>query len=131
MSVSFPFTRGRMIVTPVEMRHSLSAWPAMALDTGARTTVITPEFAAALGFEPEGLELTVNVVGATGTAFAARLTVRSVSVMGLEVPELQVICHRLPARLGLQGILGLNFLKHFKIVIDNETETVTLTKWRE
>ncbi len=131
MSVSFPFTRGRFILPPVEMRHALSAWPTVALDTGARTTVITPELAAALGFELEGLELTVNVVGATGTAAAARLTVRSVSVMGLEVPELEVICHRLPGRLGLQGILGLNFLKHFNIVIDNETETVTLTKWRE
>lgn len=56
---------------------------------------------------------------------------RSVSVMGLEVRNLQVICHELPASLGLQGILGLDFLKHFKIVIDNEAETVTLTKWRE
>ena len=131
MSVSFPFARGRLIVPPVEMSHSCPAWPEMALDTGARLTVVSPELAAALGLEPEKNETAVTVVGATGAASGAMLRVASVSVLGLEVRNLRVICHKLPPRLGLQGILGLNFLKHFKIVIDNETETVTLTKWRE
>ncbi len=54
----------------------------------------------------------------------------SVSVLGLEVTNLRAICFALSPRLGLEGILGLDFLEHFKIVIDNETEIVTLTKWR-
>ena len=130
MSVSFGFLRGRLIVAPVRMRHEFVREPVMAFDTGARLTVIAPELAALLGFEPEMLEPTVTVTGVTGAAPAALLRVASVSVLGLEVKSLRVICHALPPRLELQGILGLNFLKHFKIVIDNETETLTLTKWR-
>ncbi len=51
MSVSLPFTRGRLIIPPVEMWHSFPAWPTMALDTGARLTLIAPRIAEELGFE--------------------------------------------------------------------------------
>ncbi len=73
----------------------------------------------------------MNVVGATGSAPAAVLRVASVSLLGLEVRNLRVICHELPSRLGLQGILGINFLNRFNIEISYETETVTLARWRE
>ncbi len=130
MSVSFSFARGRYILVPVRMKHATEPqWPVMVLDTAARTTVIDPKMAAALGLEPEESGPTVNVVGATGATSAALLTVNSVSVLGLDVRDLDVICHQLPSSLGLHGVLGLNFLRHFKIVIDNETETVILTKW--
>ena len=131
MSVSFPFTRGRLILPPVEMRHTFPAWPAVALDTGARLSVITPELARALGFEPEELKPTTGIVGATGPASGAALSVASVSVMGAEVRDLRVVCYALHPRLGLDGVLGMDFLKHFDIEIRNSTETVTLARWRE
>ncbi len=132
MSVSFAFSRGRPILVPVRMEHANGRRrPLMVLDTGARSTVITPGFATALGFKPEDVERTVEVIGATGKAWAGLLRVDGVSILGLEVRDLDVLCHQLPGGLGLDGVLGLNFLQHFRIVIDNGTETVTLTKWRE
>ncbi len=132
MSVSFRFSRGRPILVPVRMEHANDRCrPLMVLDTGARSTVITPGLATALGFKPEDVERTVEVLSATGKAWAGLLRVDSVSVLGLEVKNLDVLCHQLPSGLGLDGILGLNFLEHFRIVIDNGTETVTLSKWRE
>ena len=131
MTVSFGFSRGRLLIAPVRMRHKHVREPVMALDTGARVSAIIPEVAAALGFEPGEMEDDATVFGATGDAPASILKVASVSVLGLEVRNLRVICHELHPRFGLQGILGLNFLRHFRIVIDNESETVTLTKWRE
>lgn len=131
MTVSFSFSRGRLIVPPVLMRHRFTFQPVVALDTGARVSLILPEIAAALGFEREEMEPDATVFGATGDAPATVLRVASVCILGLEVKNLRVICHELHPRFGLQGILGLNFLRHFKIVIDNESETVTLTKWRE
>ena len=103
----------------------------MALDTGARMSLIVPELARALGFEPEKMEPAVRLVSATGPASAALLMVASVSVLGLKVKNLRVMCHLLPPDLGLDGLLGLNFLNHFNIEIDNDTETVTLTARRE
>ncbi len=129
MTVSFSFSRGKLIIPPVLMRHRFASQPVVALDTGARVSTILPEVATALGFEPEEMEPNATVFGATGEAPASILRVASVSVLGLEVKNLRVICHELHPRFGLQGILGLNFLRHFKIVIDNESETVTLTEW--
>ena len=131
MRVSFGFTRGRLILVPVRFEHKISYRPDMALDTGARMSLIVPELARALGFEPEKMEPAVRLVSATGPASAALLMVASVSVLGLKVKNLRVMCHLLPPDLGLDGLLGLNFLNHFNIEIDNDTETVTLTARRE
>jgi clan AA aspartic protease (TIGR02281 family) len=129
MSVSFGFARGKLILPPVHMRHAVQVRPVMALDTGARLTVITPRIAQELGFSPDELEPEVRIIGATGSASAAMLRVASVSLRGEEVRNVRVLCHPLPPMLGLDGILGLSFLRHFNIVIDHEKETVTMTRW--
>ena len=132
MSISFGFSRGELIVRKVRLAHAAVPVRAdMALDTGARMTVIAPRIAQELGLEPDEVEPAIEVVSATGIEPAVLLRVRSVSLLGAEIRDLRVVSHPLPVDLGLDGILGLNFLKHFKIVIDNETETVTMTKWRE
>ena len=102
----------------------------MALDTGARLSVINPATAEELGFAPEDLEPSITVTGATGGTPAAMVKVDSVSVLGFEVRHVRAVCHALPPRLRLDGILGLDYLKHFNITIDHEAETVTLEKWR-
>lgn len=133
MSISFQFRRGRLIVVPVRMRvrEDLARRPLMALDTGARLSVITPRMAQELGVEQDGTEPTANITGAIGTGSAVVLRVRSVSILGEEIRDLRVLCHPLPEKLKVDGILGLNFLKDFNIEIMNETETVTLARWRE
>lgn len=98
----------------------------MALDTGARWILITPDLAAELGFEPDKLERATRLVGLTGPTFAAVVTVQSVSVSGLEVADLRVACHPLPADFGIEGILGLDYLNRFRVVMDGPTETVTI-----
>ncbi|MHC4717973.1 MAG: retropepsin-like aspartic protease family protein [Planctomycetota bacterium] len=131
MRTSFGFSRGKLIVPPVHMRHVSQARPIMALDTGARLTVITPRVAQELGFPPDEIEPDVSIIGATGSASAALLRVASVSIRGMEVRRVRVLCHPLPPTLGLDDILGLDFLRHFDIEIANSTETMTLTRWRE
>ncbi len=132
MNVSFPFTRGRLIPAPVRVRHgSRSCRPMMALDTGARRTVVTPWVAAELGFNPQKLESATRIVGATGPGSASLLSVESVSVLGLEVADLQIVCYPLPAALGVQGVLGLDFLNRFRVVIDGPAETVTISQRTE
>ena len=56
MKVASGFSRGRLIIPPVRMRHKYLREPVMALDTGARVSAIKPELAAALGFEPGEME---------------------------------------------------------------------------
>ena len=130
MSASFPFTRGRLITHRVLVRHEFPAWPMMPVEAGARMTVVTPRTAEELGFEPSDIEPSMSILSATGSAPAALLRMRSVAVMGHEVEDLRVLCYPLPARLELDGILGLNFLDRFDIEISNSTERVGLGEQR-
>ena len=132
MTVSFPFTRGRLILAPVRLAHG-AEWrrPTMALDTGARRTVVTPALAAELGFDPDGLGATTRIVSATGPASAGSLTLDSVSVLGLGVTDLCVVCYRLADALCIEGVLGLDFLNRFRVLIDGPTETVTISESAE
>jgi clan AA aspartic protease (TIGR02281 family) len=102
----------------------------MALDTGARLSVISPAAAEELGFGADDLEPSITVTGATGATRAAMVRIDSVSVLGLEVRNVRAICHALPPRLQLDGILGIDYLKHFNIAINHEVEEITLAKWR-
>ncbi len=99
----------------------------MALDTGARSTVITHDLAIGIGFKPEEFGATTRFLGATGPAWASVLTLDSVSVLGLAVTSLRVLCYPLPDALGIEGVLGLDFLNRFRVVIDGPTETVTIS----
>jgi predicted aspartyl protease len=127
MTVSFPFTRGRLIVLPVRVRcGARSRRPMMALDTGARFTLVTPELAIELGIAPDRFERATRLVGLTGPTFASALRLDSVSVSGLGVADLRVVCHPLPADFGIEGILGLDFLNRFRVLIDGPAETVTI-----
>lgn len=131
MRVSFGFYRGRLILARVRVEHERADHALMALDTGSRPTFITPGLALEIGFELADLEPTVRVVGVTGEGTAAEIVLHSVSVLGLAVENVREVCRPLPSQLGLEGILGLNFLSHFKIVIDNRAEMLTMEKWGE
>ena len=64
MSVSLSFSRGRVIAVPVLMQHEgAPQCPDMALDTGARMTVITPGFAQGLGLEPDEAQSSTRSTG--------------------------------------------------------------------
>ena len=65
------------------------------------------------------------MVGITGSAVVSKATIDTVSLLGYSVPNLEVVCHALHPALTFDGILGLNFLQHFNIRIDNDTEMIT------
>jgi clan AA aspartic protease (TIGR02281 family) len=103
----------------------------MALDTGARISVITPRIALDLGFDAEAVRSSVVITSATGQASAAQVSINSVAILGLEVRDVKALCYPLPSSLQLDGILGLNFLRHFDIEISHTNETVTMERRRE
>jgi len=113
VNVTFRFQRGHLIIPPVMIEHEFEIRPAMAIDTGARVTVIAPRLAEEVGIELARLEPNVELFGVAGSAWAVEVQLRRVSILGLAVENVRAICHPLPPRLGLDGILGLNFLEHF------------------
>ena len=100
-----------------------------AIDTGTSTTAITPELARQLGVDcsPVG-------AGTTGGApinFSAG-SLQSFQLGGAKIDNVEVVVAdfftMLNAAIGanLDGIVGYNFLRNYKVVIDYPGETITL-----
>ncbi|HEV3243136.1 MAG TPA: retropepsin-like aspartic protease [Chthoniobacterales bacterium] len=100
-----------------------------AIDTGTSTTAITPQLASELGV--------ANSPIGTGTTAGARVDVRagnieSFQLGGAKIDNMTVVVadffEMLSAAIGakLDGIVGYNFLRNYKVAIDYPGETLTL-----
>jgi len=90
----------------------------VVLDTGASTTIIATDIMARLGYDSANPELDrQRIITGSGVEYAPRMTVRSATAIGQKVTNLDVLCHDLPPQSGVDGLLGINFLKHFKLTI--------------
>ncbi|MGH7887843.1 MAG: aspartyl protease family protein [Candidatus Binatia bacterium] len=103
----------------------------VVLDTGATITLLATGILTQLGYEPADPALDhQRIVTGSGIEYAPFVTLRSASAIGQKVANLEVLGHDLPAESGVDGLLGLNFLKHFKLTIGFRRGIVELIKER-
>jgi predicted aspartyl protease len=103
----------------------------VVLDTGASFTIVATEILVQLGYDPANpLLKRQRIVTGSGVEYAPRITVRSAMVIGQKVSNLEVLCHDLPAESGVDGLLGLNFLRHFRLMIRFRKGIIELVKER-
>jgi len=98
----------------------------MLLDTGSSLTTITFEAAQRLGLDPAMPAGRHKTYVWGGEARVPTLLVPRVRVFGREVRNLEVGVGELPPQLGLDGVLGLNFLQHFDLRINFRQEYIEL-----
>lgn len=100
-----------------------------AVDTGTSTTAITPEIAKGLGIETA--RAGAGTTGGAPVDFSAG-TLQSFQLGGAKIENMAVVVAdfftMLSAAVGakLDGIVGYNFLRNYKVVIDYPGETLTL-----
>ena len=99
----------------------------MVLDTGAVYTVIAWDVAKDIGYDPAISERRMQIITADGIIEAPLITVQSVHVTSLGKESVEVICHDIPEITGIEGLLGLSFLKHFRTLIDYTTGILEIT----
>ena len=103
----------------------------VALDTGASLTILATDIMARLGYDPANPELErQRIVTGSGIEYAPRTTVRSATAMGQKVTSLDVLCHDLPPESGVDGLLGLNFFRQFKLTIRFRKGVIDLNRER-
>ncbi|MDP2928285.1 MAG: retropepsin-like aspartic protease [Candidatus Omnitrophota bacterium] len=90
----------------------------VALDTGATYTMIPWEIAEALGYKPEISKEKVTLITASGVETAPVIEVKKIKFLGESIDNVPVVCHDLPPKSYVTGLLGSSFLRHFKITID-------------
>ena len=103
----------------------------VVLDTGASLTILATDIMARLAYDPANPELErQRIITGSGVEYAPRVTVRAATAIGQKVINLDVLCHDLPPESGVDGLLGLNFLRHFKLTIRFRKGIIDLNRER-
>lgn len=103
----------------------------VVLDTGASMTIIATDIMGRLGYDPANPALhRQRIVTGSGIEYAPCTSVRSATAIGQKLANLDILCHDLPPESGVDGLLGLNFLKHFKLTIRFRNGIIDLTRER-
>jgi predicted aspartyl protease len=118
--MSFRFDpRGNLIIVPVLLysrgnRETVD----LALDTGATRTTISRQTALYLGYELAALREQVRIITGSGMVSVPLLNVDRIEALGKAAINMRVLCHTLPSRADIDGVLGLDFLRDERLVID-------------
>jgi predicted aspartyl protease len=100
----------------------------LLVDTGATNTILTPAFAQRLGITvPLNARRRIMTVAGGSTITVPFVRVQSVRVGQFSVETLDVgVYDILPHVNAAQGILGTDFLRHFRTVVDPAARTLAL-----
>jgi predicted aspartyl protease len=85
----------------------------LAVDTGASETLIIPEVTDDLGYGARDGEAITVIRSPLGREQGYLMRVAKFSALGFELTDFRMHIHDLPDGYGIEGILGLNFLRNF------------------
>jgi predicted aspartyl protease len=97
----------------------------LMLDTGADSTVIRPTALFGLGVSYRDAPK-IEIRGVTGRSSGYVVSLESLEVGGARVGPMRVVSHDAGLRPGSDGLLGRDFLNHFRVTIDNARGVVEL-----
>jgi hypothetical protein len=89
----------------------------LVFDPGAGETILKPEILDLLGYSPRQGEAFTKVRSAVAEEPGYLLRVLRFRALGHEFGDFRVHVHDLPEGFGIDGLLGLNFLRHFNYEI--------------
>lgn len=124
--MTIPFNpRENNILVSVSFHNHVTLVARFTFDTGASFTTISQKMARSLRLSTVG---TIEATTVSRVEKAPIAIVPRVSIGNDEVRSLEVIVKDLPPQSHVDGLLGLNFIKHFNVNIDFKHGKLTLQK---
>lgn len=126
--MTYPFDpqQGLVIVKAELLGPSGTAFLRLALDTGATSTLVNTGMLVSIGLDPSLASERFQVTTGSGIEFAPRVTLMEIAALGQRRRKFPVLCHTLPASAGVDGLLGLDFLRGHALTIDFVNGAITL-----
>ena len=97
----------------------------MVVDTGATYTLISNEVAKKINLKVTGTKK-IAFHSASGSENAPVVRVEQLALGKSTIKNLRVIIHDLPEGAKIDGLLGLNFLRNFRVTFDFKNGKLTL-----
>lgn len=89
----------------------------LALDTAATQTHIIPDALDDVGYGPRDGDRVTSITSAIGEEAGYMMKVSKFSALGFTTADFRIHVHDLPETLGIQGLLGLSFLRQLNYEI--------------
>jgi hypothetical protein len=126
--MTFPFdARYRLIIVRAEIWGPTgSAVLRLALDTGATGTMSNTALLVAVGCDPALAIDHIEVTTGSTIEYVSRLTLIRIAALGQDRSEFSVLTHTRPPSAGVDGLLGLDFFRGQRLLIDFRAGMVRL-----
>jgi len=111
------FDPSSLIILDVTVKARRFAVSKLVLDTGASYVVISWRLATAVGINIDPNK-TLQTTTASSIETVPAITIPEMAVFGKTVKNVHAVVKDLPPGIPVDGLLGLSFLKNFKITID-------------
>ncbi len=108
-SVAFPAS----LIVHAVCHARRSAMLRMVVDTGATYTMIPRKMALAVGLDLSRASRSIPIITASAVEYVPVLHMPHFRCLGIEFRNIEFVCHDLPSQSAVDGLLGLNVLRHF------------------
>ncbi len=96
-----------------------------ALDTGATKTVINTDLLKRIGYSENDYSESLYSTTGSGKEKTHLVKIKSLEAFGRTKRNFQVLSHQLPITTFVEGLLGLDFLRKARIVIDFQSGSIS------
>ncbi len=127
MSVFFDINTDLIVVTAHLFGPSSDTIVRLALDTGAVGTLIHPDILTAVSYDLAQAPNQVRIVTASGVETVPRLVLQRIKALDQERNDLLITCHALPPTAGVEGLLGLDYIRGQRLIVDYRAGEIALT----
>jgi predicted aspartyl protease len=118
MSQAFDANQGLVIVNAELIGPAATAVLRLALDTGATSTLINTALLVSAGYDPFASPDRVEIITGSGVEYSSRVKVDKLVALGTERLDFSVLAHTLPSSAGVDGLLGLDFVRGRFLTLD-------------
>lgn len=127
--MSFPFNASS---GPIVVEASLpgplgQADLRLVLDTGATISLIRSTILVAVGYDPDASPDPVRVAMGGGIGLIPRVVLNRFSALGEHRLGYSILSHSIPSATGVDGLLGLDFLRGSVLNIDFQVGRINFT----
>ncbi len=114
MSLAFDPKRGLIVVPARLWGPARSTIVRLALDTGATASTLNRD----LAYDPAAVTERMQMTTGSGVEFVPKVLVAKIRALDQEREPFPVLCHTLPSSAIVDGVLGLDFLRGRRLMLD-------------
>jgi len=128
VTISFNPRQG-LIIIPVELFGPSGSFVLrFALDTGASYTVVSVGMLQSIGYAPSAAKTRIPITRGSGQESAPKVVIDRIDALTQTRLLFPVLAHTVPASIGIDGLLGLDFLRRQTLNIDFRAGKINLIK---